>query len=127
MQKLRYTLADAVSGRKNDLQEINAVHERERLERATQIKDLAHQLELYADHNAAAKHLDLMHQRLNSIKKFDDATFQYTSRPLGFDKRDYPFAKLTPGRLPDGTLVLRMQLQHQFRGDKAVLLRFKKT
>ncbi|KDO25694.1 TKL protein kinase [Saprolegnia parasitica CBS 223.65] len=133
-----------------ELKEKKAELEKEKRDRAAEVEALTRlhetELELYAaqvtkarclDEAAAAsadvqrlaeeRALHLMQQRLNSVMEVDDATFEYITGPLGFDKRDFPFASLKPGRLPDGTLVLRIQLEESFKGNQEVVLRFKKT
>ncbi|KDO25698.1 TKL protein kinase [Saprolegnia parasitica CBS 223.65] len=131
-----------------ELEETKAKLEKEKHERAAEVESLTRrhetELELYAAQVAGARRLGdaasavvqrltevralhLMQQRLNSVMEVDDATFEYISGPLDFDKRDFPFTRFTPGRLRNGTLVLRIQLENSFKGDEDVLLRVKKT
>ncbi|EQC25237.1 TKL protein kinase [Saprolegnia diclina VS20] len=137
---------------KHELEQIKAKYEEETLAHASEVKDLTLQheleLELYAAQIAEARRLGgvaaadsdatvqrfaeerathLMQQRLNSITEVDDLKFEHITGPLGFEKRDFPFAELKPGRIHDGTLVLRIQLVDGFKGNKDVLERFKKT
>ncbi|EQC38922.1 serine/threonine protein kinase [Saprolegnia diclina VS20] len=71
--------------------------------------------------------LHVMQQRLNAVPHVDDATFEPIPGPLHFDERDFPFMRLTPGRLRDGTLVLRIQLEFPFKNDEEARLRLKQT
>ncbi|KDO25696.1 TKL protein kinase [Saprolegnia parasitica CBS 223.65] len=94
---------------------------------ARRLSDAAATVDTNAQRLADERAMQLMQQRLNSVMEVDDATFEYISGPLGFKPADFPFASLKPGRLPGGTLVLRIQLEESFKGDEDVLLRFKKT
>ncbi|KDO17302.1 serine/threonine protein kinase, partial [Saprolegnia parasitica CBS 223.65] len=94
---------------------------------ARRLSDAAATVDTSAQRLADERAMHLMKQRLNSVMEVDDATFEHISGPLGFDQRDFPFALLKPGRLPDGTLVLRIQLEESFKGNQEVVLRFKKT
>ncbi|KDO25697.1 TKL/LISK protein kinase [Saprolegnia parasitica CBS 223.65] len=66
----------------------------------------------------------LTHQRLGSVPTIEPGSFTSLGKA---GEWLHPFAELTPGRLQNGTLVLRIQLKPAFQNDEKVVLRFKQT
>ncbi|KDO17303.1 serine/threonine protein kinase [Saprolegnia parasitica CBS 223.65] len=124
LQQLRDDKARLIRDHEGELQQL-------RDDKARLIRDHEGELQrlrdvITADHANLrdARAMLLMHQRLGSVPKIEPGSFTSLGKA---GEWLHPFAELTPGRLQNGTLVLRIQLQRAFQDDEKVVLRFKQT